>query len=257
MLVISSMLNMTGEKMTQDILLICSAIALIVAVVALIFIVIKILSSPFCYPYFTYKFDVSGKRNVDLADLLDQFLCLDRNWTDVVQHQNFIEQWKRDSEGYIDRCMLKKRRARQYLASVDDANAFQFITVRGQTRYRQKNYVKHAYKVSVPDKMLSVSWEWLNERHRQLALINFETTLKKYHSNKQRRLMTKSLRKSIMERDNYTCQLCGKYMPDEVGLHIDHIVPVAKGGKTVPSNLRVLCSKCNGKKGARVSGTHE
>ena len=53
---------------------------------------------------------------------------------------------------------------------------------------------------------------------------------------------------SIAERDNYTCQICGKYMPDGVGLHIDHIVPIKKGGKSVPSNLRVLCSKCNGRK---------
>ena len=37
--------------------------------------------------------------------------------------------------------------------------------------------------------------------------------------------MTKALRKEIMLRDNYTCQICGKYMPDEVGLHIDHIIP--------------------------------
>lgn len=55
-----------------------------------------------------------------------------------------------------------------------------------------------------------------------------------------------------MERDSYTCQICGKYMPGEVGLHIDHIFPIAKGGKSIPSNLRVLCSKCNGKKGAKL-----
>ena len=36
-------------------------------------------------------------------------------------------------------------------------------------------------------------------------------------------------------------------MSDEVGLQIDHIIPVSEGGKTVPSNLQVLCSKCNGK----------
>ena len=51
-----------------------------------------------------------------------------------------------------------------------------------------------------------------------------------------------------MIRDNYTCQICGKYMPDGVGLHIDHIIPVSKGGKSVESNLQVLCSKCNGSK---------
>lgn len=89
------------------------------------------------------------------------------------------------------------------------------------------------------------------DRHERLARIGFEATLKECHSKSQRRLMTKALRKQIMERDHYTCQICGKYMPDEVGLQIDHIVPVAKGGKTVPSNLRVLCSRCNGRKGAR------
>ena len=52
------------------------------------------------------------------------------------------------------------------------------------------------------------------------------------------------------ERDNYTCQKCGKYMPDEVGLHIDHIIPVKLGGKSVESNLQVLCDKCNLKKGS-------
>lgn len=78
--------------------------------------------------------------------------------------------------------------------------------------------------------------------------IGFQCTLNEYHSKNQRKLMTKELRKRIMIRDNYTCQMCGKYMPDEVGLHIDHIVPVSKGGKTIESNLQVLCSKCNGRK---------
>ena len=55
-----------------------------------------------------------------------------------------------------------------------------------------------------------------------------------------------------MIRDNYTCQICGKYMPDGVGLHIDHIIPVSKGGKSVESKLQVLCSKCNGSKSNRL-----
>ena len=49
----------------------------------------------------------------------------------------------------------------------------------------------------------------------------------------------------IKKRDNYTCQLCGKYMPDEIGLHIDHIIPWSKGGETTMENLQTLCSKCN------------
>ena len=105
--------------------------------------------------------------------------------------------------------------------------------------------------MSAIDSEHSVNLSWLMDRHNQLEKIGFAATLSDYYSMNQRKLMTRSLRKQIMERDRYTCQNCGKYMPDEVGLHIDHIIPIAKGGKSIPSNLRVLCSKCNGSKGAK------
>jgi 5-methylcytosine-specific restriction endonuclease McrA len=55
------------------------------------------------------------------------------------------------------------------------------------------------------------------------------------------------LRLKVLERDNFTCVLCGKtpaLVPGTV-LHIDHIVPFSKGGKTIAANLRTLCSLCN------------
>ncbi len=96
------------------------------------------------------------------------------------------------------------------------------------------------------------SYDYFYNRYRALEEINFECTLNQYHNKNQRKLMTKTLRNKIMKTDNYTCQKCGKYMPDEIGLHIDHIIPISKGGKTVESNLQVLCSKCNGHKSNRT-----
>lgn len=153
---------------------------------------------------------------------------------------------------HVYSCILKKRRIRQYQEVLDDNSAFRFGTSRNRIRYKQQNYVKTAYKIPTAESIMAVSWPWLINRHAQLEEIGFEATLKEYHSKNQRKLMTKALRKEIMKRDHYTCQMCGKFMPDEVGLHIDHIVPIAKGGKTVPSNLQVLCSKCNGAKGAKT-----
>ncbi|MBM6675717.1 HNH endonuclease [Olsenella uli] len=227
------------------------AIVSLVALAVLIFVAYRILRNPFRYPNYTHTFDVSRKRNVDIADYVDRFLCNRANWQEVKWHATQIERWKTEQEQYLQTCALKGRRTRQYREALDDERAFRFITVRDQTRYRQRNYVKTSYKVSVADSELDVSWGWLVDRHERLARIGFEATLKEYHSKSQRKLMTKALRKQIMERDHYTCQICGKYMPDEVGLQIDHIIPVAKGGKTVPSNLRVLCNRCNGRKGAR------
>ena len=58
--------------------------------------------------------------------------------------------------------------------------------------------------------------------------------------------MTPELRRRIKIRDHYTCQECGKYMPDEVGLHIDHIIPVAKGGHPSDlANLQLAHMTCN------------
>jgi hypothetical protein len=61
----------------------------------------------------------------------------------------------------------------------------------------------------------------------------------------QRRIMTDSLRYDVMKRDNFRCVLCGRSAKDGVTLHVDHIRPVSKGGKTVMSNLRTLCADCN------------
>ena len=61
----------------------------------------------------------------------------------------------------------------------------------------------------------------------------------------QRSLMTDSLRYDIMKRDHFRCVLCGRTAKEGVKLHVDHIVPVAKGGLTVPENLRTLCDSCN------------
>ena len=61
----------------------------------------------------------------------------------------------------------------------------------------------------------------------------------------ERAKMTDSLRSDILKRDNYRCQICGSTAQDGVKLHIDHIVPVSKGGQTILSNLQTLCDRCN------------
>lgn len=68
----------------------------------------------------------------------------------------------------------------------------------------------------------------------------------------QRRLMTDSLRYDVMRRDGFRCQLCGATAKDGYKLHVDHIIPVSKGGRTEMQNLRTLCERCNMGKGAKI-----
>ena len=53
-----------------------------------------------------------------------------------------------------------------------------------------------------------------------------------------------AVRFAVFRRDSYTCQYCGRRAPS-VPLHVDHVIPWARGGQTELSNLRTACSVCN------------
>lgn len=225
---------------------------LISIIIILGLIIFQLLKNPYKFPYYHQQFNVSGKRNIKIENYIDDYLRTPGNWQAIQNHIQVIATWKEKSQRHAETCVLKKRRLRQLQLTIDDAHAFCFETIRLQTRYRQKNYVRTSYKVVVPYSYKSVSFEYLKNRYHILQKIGFETTLNDYEQKNQRKLMTPALKNQIKLRDNYTCQICGKYMPDEVGLQIDHIIPIAQGGKSIPSNLQVLCSKCNGRKGSKI-----
>lgn len=64
-----------------------------------------------------------------------------------------------------------------------------------------------------------------------------------------RRNLSPSERFYILSRDEFTCQYCGKKVPDVV-LHVDHIIPIARGGEDNVVNLIASCSGCNQGKSA-------
>lgn len=68
----------------------------------------------------------------------------------------------------------------------------------------------------------------------------------------ERREIKLGLRFEILKRDNFKCALCGNSPATDprCRLHVDHIMPHSRGGKTVPANLRALCGRCNLGRGA-------
>lgn len=66
------------------------------------------------------------------------------------------------------------------------------------------------------------------------------------------RVMSPTLRARILERDNFRCRRCGATVDDGVRLRVDHVVPVAQGGDSRPSNLQTLCDECNQGKSDRA-----
>ena len=56
----------------------------------------------------------------------------------------------------------------------------------------------------------------------------------------------------VVRRDGQMCQVCGRNVPDRE-LHLDHLIPVSRGGTSSVENLRVLCAQCNRDKSDSLS----
>ncbi|XP_043690496.1 uncharacterized protein LOC122641353 isoform X2 [Telopea speciosissima] len=62
---------------------------------------------------------------------------------------------------------------------------------------------------------------------------------------KRRRIKQNLSRKSIFDRDMFTCQYCSSRQ----SLTIDHVLPISRGGEWKWENLVTACAKCNSRKG--------
>jgi 5-methylcytosine-specific restriction protein A len=68
------------------------------------------------------------------------------------------------------------------------------------------------------------------------------------NSKSKRINIPESTRSLVLERDNYTCRNCGVKQSEGFTMHVDHIIPVSKGGNNEMENLQTLCPKCNSQK---------
>ena len=66
----------------------------------------------------------------------------------------------------------------------------------------------------------------------------------------ERKALSKKIRFEVFKRDSFRCQYCGRSAPDVI-LEVDHIIPVAEGGKNELMNLITSCRDCNRGKGTK------
>ena len=65
----------------------------------------------------------------------------------------------------------------------------------------------------------------------------------------EKELRNEAFEKSKNEQGEYCCANCGMTGKSRVYFQVDHIIPMNRGGKSVPENLQILCRQCNGEKG--------
>lgn len=198
---------------------------------------------PFRYPLIIKRIDLSGKRQVSYEEYVDDWLIsLNGHGREALNMFNdVINTWELECKDYLEKTRFRKKRKLEAFMSMKQIVA--------ASDYRVFNF--EFFRSQRTEYVLRMTLRQIMEIDDELEEIDYETSRNKYYAKNQRKLMTKELRHRIIERDNYTCQICGKYMPDEVGLHVDHIIPIKKGGKSVASNLQVLCDKCNLHKGTK------
>lgn len=205
-------------------------------------------------PKLIMQIDITGRKNIDNRDVLENYI-IDEGFDWATEYLDRLTQWEEMCQSIIDNISDgydKDRYRLLYNNMQSDQQIIKFICYRKHTRYRYINRVRQSYIHTDIERTFYMTIDEILDIGDELSSINFETTTRKYTQANQRKLLTPELRRKIKERDNYTCQICGKYTPDEVGLHIDHIIPISKGGKTVEQNLQVLCDKCNLRKSNRV-----
>lgn len=214
-----------------------------------IIIVVEIIKTLNYYPSLLIKINITKKNKMNDDDLLDFYIF--NNGTEyLIKHIDEIKIWKNEKINALKNNQKKILRFENRCLK-NQYKAFKFIGVRINTRYKQIHYQRYSYKINIISNNFSRSENQISERMLFLSEHDFNVSYNNFVKIDQRKALTAELRAKIKKRDNFTCQICGKYMPDEVGLHIDHIVSIKNGGKSIPSNLRVLCSKCNGKKGGK------
>jgi 5-methylcytosine-specific restriction endonuclease McrA len=136
----------------------------------------------------------------------------------------------------LERFILQQKRLIQPVLDIEFFILMTYTSPKGRNHYEKR----HRY----------FTREFILQLERSKQYLERVST-QEYLRAKERSKMTTSMRFKILKRDNYRCQICGASQRDGAKLHIDHIIPVAKGGTTVASNLHVLCDRCNLGKGTR------
>ncbi len=78
--------------------------------------------------------------------------------------------------------------------------------------------------------------------------------ISKYFSDRQKRRtpISNKLRFEIFQRDKFKCHYCNRGLSDGIKLEIDHIIPIAEGGKDDYDNLVTACNECNNGKSNKI-----
>lgn len=152
----------------------------------------------------------------------------------------FIGLWTlADKEGRLEKRLARIRaEIFPYEYEIDVKSAVESLEEKG---------FLHLYTVDGVDYIQVINWH----KHQKPHHMEVESVIPSFNGEENKfkaKPIYKKQRERILNEYNNKCARCGATS----NLHIDHIVPVSKGGTSEDSNLQVLCQSCNCSKGAKV-----
>ena len=222
------------------------------------------------YHFYTIKhFDMS--HSYDNENFYGDISCQDYLTYELVYKQKEVSKALKDT-------LSNKINYEEYSKRVDEIKVFGVYTkdieklkiqklrkTESKLFLQEKQRPQISFGISVTLSLTNIQGRYRTSKHREFDAGEIKTTITKlnqkqgkFYTNRdiwdsicrvERGKVTNKIRFYIYNRDGYRCRKCGRKTKD---LEIDHIYPIAKGGKTTMDNLQTLCHRCNVRKGDSV-----
>lgn len=166
-----------------------------------------------------------------------------------------IERSRKYSEANSDR--IKERRRQRYAENSEQAKERFRVWYAGNKETESENSRK--WREAHPDyqqRWHEANREAVAERNRKWRQDNPEKAREKCQRRRARKkgcVVSDADIHAVVEQAGGRCSLCNAFVPEELR-HIDHIIPLSKGGPHSQENLQLLCYWCNSSKGAKLPG---
>lgn len=90
-----------------------------------------------------------------------------------------------------------------------------------------------------------LTFEQLQHEFAAAKAVRAQQSTTAFLRQQERRRITAGVRSKVLARDRYRCRHCGITTALGAVLHVDHIIPISKGGTSDLGNLQALCQDCN------------
>lgn len=156
--------------------------------------------------------------------------------------------------------MRDKEKRREHNASYYAANKEKLLAANAKWRAENQEKVR-AYYASNRDRERTLNAAWRAANADKLRAYNAawaaanpdRIRIKARNRRAKKRLaggvLSPDISMKLMKLQRGKCACCGKPLGDDY--HIDHIMPLAMGGKNVDNNIQLLRAKCNLQKSAK------